>query len=184
MLELQTFLPNTSEPCSEEKNHTVYFQLHVLDTDCDDWDLAQSKQALLNAHRSIVGVLTVQCEECSQISDTLQFAVEPVCVYQRAVFRGAITRDAQYILCALNTWHQSKPTLSLGNNLHLVDDCNLKIDSLNSTSIRCYDEDITTAFEVEAQLSPTVTPVIMFGIVLAASAGVVVALFALMGILK
>lgn len=185
MLELQASLPTLpTAPCSVDSN-AVYFEMNVLDSGCYEWDANLKQQVIFQLQRSILGVLTVQCEQCSLISDSLMITAQPICSSQAAVFRGVISRDTQDIFCALNSWLQSGSTVPVKNSLHLIDrSCNLRIESLNSTDTECITITTggTTDEKLQAQLSPAVGPTVSIAVLLVVGAVAVVGVIAVVKI--
>lgn len=117
----------------------VIFQIRVLTTQCSTWedDLAQQiASSFVSAVKSAIYSL---CQDCAIPDDTLA-VYGPLCsnsVEGAAFFKGTITttndNQSSSILCALNRWIQSRPTILLNQETHLIDeDCPIILASLLS----------------------------------------------------
>lgn len=119
-------------PCSVS-TETIYFDIRVLDTDCSEWSSTLKQHITFQFLRSIKGILSVNCEECSTDASNLLSEGLVVCssiVEGAALFRGVISdsslQHTENIFCALSNWHQVGSAIIINDNLHQVDsECNL-----------------------------------------------------------
>lgn len=122
-----------SEPSCSVDSPSRLFQIRVLDTPCNEWDASLKQLIKYQFLRSIIVILSTQCDECSINDDNLMITHGPICSSERkraALFRGIIA-NSSIAFCALNTWQRSGPVMVINNNLHIVDRlCNSKITSL------------------------------------------------------
>lgn len=118
----------------------VIFQIRVLTSQCSTWedDLAQQiASSFVSAVKSAIYSL---CQDCAITNDTLA-VFGPICsssVDGAAFFKGTITttndNESSSILCALNRWIQSKPTILLDQEKYRIDEnCPIILTSILSS---------------------------------------------------
>lgn len=122
--------PNSSlnsQPLNCSVNSPVaFFQIRVLDTNCQEWDSDIKQQISRRFMDIILSVVAAECELCLIVSSDLIINTECSSQVERAtVFRGTINTDesstTEDIFCALYSWQQSGPFVLVNNSLHLVD---------------------------------------------------------------
>ena len=136
--------PPTPTPATCTLNsQTVYFQVRVLDTNCEIWGPELQSHITSKFETELVSIVNARCQDCDVTGSDLEVTGVATCsdqVTRGAVFRGMIdTLDqerTQEIFCTLSMWQQTGPLVLVNNDLHLVDkSCTVQSDS--PTSAEC-----------------------------------------------
>ena len=161
-----TAITTTAVHCKVDGS-VVYFQIRVLETDCQRWMQETGKSQLLATEfmNALISVLEASCEGCGSVEvGEVLLTDGPTCSKQlprATVFNGAVNTGGvgrtEKIFCGLSRWQQSGPFLVLDNRLHLLDQtCVLETER----------DGYTVAGECSASHS-TFSLVFIFGLVLA-----------------
>ena len=121
----------------------VIFQVRVLTSKCSEWEDDRAQLIASSFVYAVKSAIYSLCQDCAIPDDTLA-VFGPLCssfVEGAALFRGTITttndNKSSSILCALNRWIQSKPTIFLDQEIHRIDEsCPIILESL-VTSREC-----------------------------------------------
>jgi hypothetical protein len=131
-----TATPMTCSMSSQE----AYFQVRVLDTDCQMWGEDLKTDIARDFMRVAVNTVSAACQDCVITSEDIQVNDVPTCseqVERAAIFRGTVSTESpsrtQDIFCALSRWQQSGPQVRIGVDFHLVDrGCSIELRSLET----------------------------------------------------
>ena len=122
-------------------SQTVYFQVRVLDTNCEIWGAELQSHITSNFETELVNIVNAMCQDCDVTSNDIEVTGLDTCgnqVIGGAVFRGMIdTLDrerTQEIFCTLSTWQQTGPLVFVNNDFHLVDKT-LSLTNEESTTV-------------------------------------------------
>ena len=137
-VQLKAGTSSTTEPplsCSVQEQ-SVYFQIRVLGTDCENWDEAQKANTASEFRDELLSVVRTECG-CEVDGSDLQVSESPQCsskVDRAAVFRGQVQTgsqaNTQQIFCSLFVWQQRSPLIRIGDLLRAVDNsCSLEASS-------------------------------------------------------
>jgi hypothetical protein len=152
-LKIRTEPPPTATPttCSVSSQE-AYFQVRVLDTDCEMWGDDLKADIARDFMREVVNSVSAACQDCVVTSEDIQVNDVPTCsdqVERAAIFRGTLSTESssrtQDIFCALSRWQQSGPLVRIGVDFHLVDrGCSIELRSLDA--LECVTGLTTTSF--------------------------------------
>lgn len=131
---------------------TVFFQLHVLDSNCVYREQDAIEKVVDEISDVLIGGIISQCRECVISDDAIIVSHGPLCSDSESgatIFKGEIsTNDAEItssIFCGLTAWYQSMPLIRINNELKLVDqDCTLEVELLDLDSTESCTKDIIT----------------------------------------
>ena len=169
-LEMTSVAPPTPTPatCTLD-SQTVYFQVQVLDTNCE---MLGMEEIANNFGDNLVSIVNTMCQDCDVTDNDLEVMGVATCsdqVARGAVFRGVIdTSDkerTQEIFCTLSMWQQTGPLVLVNNDLHLVD----------RTLSLAHEEELTTSTHIPTE-TETPSPVPLVSIYVGVAVGGVVIL--------
>lgn len=147
---------STFAPARCSKFSFGFFQLRLLDANCDDLKNAgalESDNMVREFEMALKSALNTECIRCgTSIQDDLFITHRLQCSEEKpgaALFLGAIRFNHQlrgHLFCALRNWQQRRPLISFhGTQFYRVDhNCSLKIKNLNS--VGCGDVEVESSF--------------------------------------
>ena len=106
---------------------SMYFQIRVFGTDCQNWKESQKQLISAEIREQLLSVTRTECH-CEVGDSELQMRGVPQCsaeVDEATVFRGLIEtgslKQTKQIFCALSSWLQRFPLLQVDGKFQAVD---------------------------------------------------------------